>query len=160
MLKKRSPASEHTSSDHKFLFLSLLNETSSKPPEGRCAKMRKSTTQSKLMVVAFSLGARCRRALSKKKAYPHIMIATPVEVILDETPSDPVQKFNRSFSPRATSQRSSLSSWLSNGSSSRRSSQSTASERSNLSSELSFCCRGVDLTWEYPSRSCELQVHH
>ncbi|KAI9628406.1 hypothetical protein PSHT_15083 [Puccinia striiformis] len=141
---------EPVSPGRDLLVLSVAGDSAGKTSEGRYAKLRKTTSQSKLMVVAFSLGERCRRVLTKRKSSPRLEVEDSVEVQMASNPtlSDPVPQLSRSpspcFSPRASSIRSARVSY----DSSFVTLSYTDSVRSSFSSELSFWCRGIDSAWE------------
>jgi hypothetical protein len=121
--------------------------------QGRYAKLRKSTSQSKLMVVAFSLGERCRRVLTKRKSSPQLEIDDPVPVgaeMVDEARlADPVvSQLSRPPSPYLSPRPSSISSARVSYESSFITLSYTESVRSSLSSDLSFWCRGLDSAWD------------
>lgn len=151
-LNKPNFAPEKTSSEHGLVMLSVPSEPTCQISGGRYARLRKSTSQSKLMLVAFSLGARCRRALSKRKAYPRVMVTSAVEITVNETLSNAVPHISRSPSPGISESHSSLSQRLSYASSFVSVSY-TETARSSLSSELSFWCRGPEAAWDCDLKS-------
>ncbi|KAA1083003.1 hypothetical protein PGT21_022673 [Puccinia graminis f. sp. tritici] len=139
----------------KLLVLSVDGgETGKTADGGRYAKLRKSTSQSKLMVVAFSLGERCRRVLTKRKSSPQLEIDDPVPVqveMVDQAArlADPVvSQLSRSPSPYLSPRPSSISSARVSYESSFITLSYTESVRSSLSSDLSFWCRGLDPAWD------------
>ncbi|WAQ91524.1 hypothetical protein PtA15_14A408 [Puccinia triticina] len=151
-------SSEPVSPGRDLLVLSVGGGGTGKGTEGKYAKLRKSTSQSKLMVVAFSLGERCRRVLTKRKSSPQFEIDDPVDHEVDQMAetdaervhSDPahVSQLSRPPSPCLSPRPSSISSARVSYDSSFITLSYTESARSSLSSDLSFWCRGLDPAWE------------